>query len=67
MFLKTDICAELVKTVIDVTKYDVSSLKKVLFVGYQSRNSRKSYQVTTKRFSSFKYIVCTFVVIIIKN
>lgn len=32
MFLKTDMCAELVKAV-DITKYDVSSLKKVLFGG----------------------------------
>ncbi|KAL6264996.1 hypothetical protein P5V15_005088 [Pogonomyrmex californicus] len=32
MFLQTDVCAELVKTV-DLTKYDVSSLKKFVFGG----------------------------------
>jgi len=32
MFLKTDMCAELVKSV-DLKKYDVSSLEKVLFGG----------------------------------
>jgi len=32
MFLKTDMCAELVKSV-DLKKYDVSSLEKVLFDG----------------------------------
>lgn len=32
MFLKTDMCAELVKS-FDLTKYDVSSIKKILFGG----------------------------------
>lgn len=32
MFLKTDMCAEIVKS-LDLTRYDVSSLKKVLFGG----------------------------------